>query len=174
MDIPPATLTLLAVTAALNAGHVAIHLANTLVWKRHQLPRYDAWVGYLGALAWFLMVLVDRSTLGWPSWLAAPAGLLLTVPGLYVHGAGIRDIMRYGGDGALVTRGIYARLRHPIYYGWVVVSFGMPLLAGSWWGLVTAPVWSGMILAVGVLEERDMGRRFPDGQYDSYTRSTWF
>jgi len=174
MDIHTPTLALLVTTLALNIGHVAIHLQTTLVRRADRLPWYDAWVGYLGALAWFLLVIVDRGTLGWPLLFALPTGLMLTIVGLYVHGRGIRDIMVRGGDGALVTDGIYHRLRHPIYYGWVIVSFGMPLVTGSWWGLVTAPVWSGLILAVGVLEERDMRRRFPEGEYDSYIRDTWF
>jgi protein-S-isoprenylcysteine O-methyltransferase Ste14 len=165
---------LLVATAALNVGHVAVHVMTTLVRKRPDLPWYDAWVGYLGALAWFLMVIADRATLGWPWPLAVPAGLLLTGLGLYVHGSGIRDIMAHGGEGALVTSGIYARLRHPIYYGWVAVSFGLPLVTGSWWGLVTAPAWSALILLVGLMEERDMVRRFPGGEYEAYLRTTWF
>jgi protein-S-isoprenylcysteine O-methyltransferase Ste14 len=174
LDIPPVTLALLVATAALNVGHVGIHVMTTLVQKRPDLPWYDAWVGYLGALAWFLMVIADRGTLGWAWHVALPPGLLLTGLGLYVHGVGIRDIMAHGGEGVMVTQGIYARLRHPIYYGWVAVSFGMPLITGSWWGLVTAPVWSVLILLVGLMEERDMARRFPGGEYEEYLRTTWF
>lgn len=174
MEVPLLTLVLLVATAALNLGHVAIHVTTTLVRRRTQLPWYDAWVGYLGALAWFLLVLADRGTLGWPWQLTVPAGLALTALGLYIHGSGIRDIMAHGGEGVMVTQGIYTRLRHPIYYGWVLVSFGLPMITGSWWGLVTAPVWSILILLVGLMEERDMRRRFPDGEYDEYLSSTWF
>ena len=173
MGVPVLTLTLLVATAGLNLCHVAVHVMTTLVRRRTQLPWYDAWVGYMGALTWFLLVLADRGTLEWPWQLAVPVGLALTALGLYVHGSGIRDIMAHGGDGAMVTQGIYARLRHPIYYGWVLVSFGTPMIAGSWWGLVTAPVWSILILLVGLMEERDMRRRFPGGEYDEYLSSTW-
>jgi protein-S-isoprenylcysteine O-methyltransferase Ste14 len=174
MDAPNLTLALLFTTLVLNVGHVGIHLVTTMVRRADRLPWYDAWVGYGGALAWFSMVIVDRGTLGWLPSYAVLIGLLLTGAGLYVHGRGIRDIMAPRREGALVTEGIYRRLRHPIYYGWVVVSFGMPLVSGSWWGLLTAPVWSGLILAVGVLEERDMARRFPDGEYGDYLQDTWF
>lgn len=174
MDIPTSTLALLSLTLALNACHVGIHLWTTLVRKADTLPWYDPWVGYAGALAWSLTVIFDRQTLGWSAALAVPAGLAITVTGLCVHGMGIRDIMARGGEGALVTGGIYRRLRHPIYYGWVCVSFGLPLVTGSWWGLVTAPLWSGMILSVALLEERDMRRRFPGGEYEGYLRGTWF
>lgn len=174
MEVPDLTLTLLVVTLALNLGHVAIHVTTTLVRKRLDLPWYDAWVGYLGALTWFLMTIVDRGTLGWAWQVAVPLGLLLTGAGLYIHGRGIQDIMVHGRDGALVIEGIYAKLRHPIYYGWVAVSFGLPLVTGSWWGIITAPLWSGLILLIGRMEEWDMRRRFPDGEYDKYIRITWF
>jgi protein-S-isoprenylcysteine O-methyltransferase Ste14 len=174
MEVSLPVLALLVATTALNVGHVAIHVMTTLVRRSPRLPWYDAWVGYLGALVWFLLVLLDRGTLDWSWKLAVPPGLALTAVGLYVHGRGIRDIMAHGGEGLLVTQGIYARLRHPIYYGWVIVSFGLPLVTGSWWGLVTAPVWSVLIILVGLMEERDMRRRFPEGEFEEYARSTWF
>lgn len=163
---------LLVATLVLQVGHVAIHLANTFSGKRASLPWYDAWVGYLGALAWFIMVIASRG-LEWDLPLVASIiGIVLTAVGLYVHGTGIRDIMRYRDEGPLVTRGIYARLRHPIYYGWVLVCFGMPMLFQSWLGLVTAPLWAGIILVVAVLEERDLARALPDGVYEEYRKDT--
>ena len=165
-------LMLFVLTLVLQVGHVAIHLVNTFHWRRPQLPRYDAWVGYLGALAWFLMVVMSRGA-EWDLPLVVSAvGLLLTALGLYVHGAGIRDIMRYRDDGPLVTRGIYARLRHPIYYGWVLACFGMPMLFQSWLGLVTAPLWAGVILLVAALEQRDLAQALPDGVYEEYSEGT--
>lgn len=166
------TLVLLLVTLALQAGHVLVHVLTTFVWRRDELPWYDPHVGYAGALAWFLMVVVDMGTLDAHLALALSLGLVLTGVGLYVHGIGIRDIMVHGGDGVLVTQGIYRRLRHPIYYGWVLVSFGMPLLLNSYWGLVTAPLWSGLIVAVGLMEGRDMRRRF-GAEYEGWARTTW-
>jgi protein-S-isoprenylcysteine O-methyltransferase Ste14 len=168
------TLALLVSTTALQVAHTSIHVVSTLVWKRADLPTYDTWVGYSGALAWFLLVIFDHSTLGMNALVTVPAGALLVALGLYVHGVGIRDLIAHRKASDLVTQGIYARFRHPIYYGWVLVSFGMPLLLMSQVGLVTAPLWSALIAACGVLEERDMRRRFPDGEYESYSATTWF
>ena len=94
--------------------------------------------------------------------------------GLFIHGAGLRDMRRYKGHGPLVTRGIYSRLRHPIYYGWALVAFGAPVLLLSTLGLLTAPVWSGIILVCGLLEERALRRDLPAGEYERYARTTWF
>ena len=35
-------------------------------------------------------------------------------------------------NGTLVTHGIYSRVRHPIYFGLLVMSFGVMLDAGYW------------------------------------------
>jgi protein-S-isoprenylcysteine O-methyltransferase Ste14 len=174
MELPALVLALLATTVALHAGHVAIHVMVSLVWRTHALPSYDAAVGYLGALAWLLLLMADRGTID-PALavVAVPIGLGLTTAGLIVHFTGVRDLRRHRGDGPLVTEGIYARLRHPIYYGWVLASFGLPLVLTSSVGLLTAPLWSGLIVACGLLEERDLRARLPEGVYDAYASQTW-
>jgi protein-S-isoprenylcysteine O-methyltransferase Ste14 len=93
--------------------------------------------------------------------------------GLWLHAAGIRDIRRYRSEGALVTQGIYAKLRHPIYYGWVIVANAMPLMFLSWLGLVTAPVWCAIVLAIALLEEHELRATLPPGEYDAYADGTW-
>lgn len=44
--------------------------------------------------------------------------------------------------GALVTTGIYARLRHPIYTGLLVVTMGLVVSSGVWAQLI---VWIGLL-----------------------------
>lgn len=34
-----------------------------------------------------------------------------------------------------ISTGPYALVRHPMYSGWLVTFFGIPLALGSWWGL---------------------------------------
>ncbi len=142
-------------------------------------PPYGAWarddaaVGYLGALLWFALVIVSRETLDISPWSGVALGLPLLSVGLYVHGAGIRDLRRHRDGPSLVVQGIYRRLRHPIYYGWVLVSFGMPLLLLSWTGLATAPVWSLLVLVIARLEEAGLRRGLQPGEYDAYARTTW-
>ena len=169
-----ATLILLAIAVVLHSGHTGIHVLTTFVWRRPDLPEYDAWVGYMGALVWWIMILENRGTLDLPVLLAVPAGFALVASGLYIHFRGVRDLRAYRDDGELVTQGIYARLRHPIYYGWVPVCIGFPLITLSWYGLVTAPLWAILLVVCGPMEERDMRRRLPEGVYESYASSTWF
>jgi protein-S-isoprenylcysteine O-methyltransferase Ste14 len=39
------------------------------------------------------------------------------------------------GDQRVVSTGVYAKVRHPMYAGALVMLAGMPLALGSWWGL---------------------------------------
>jgi protein-S-isoprenylcysteine O-methyltransferase Ste14 len=48
-------------------------------------------------------------------------------------------------DQKVISTGPYARLRHPMYSGALLLSAGIPLALGSWWGLL------GLILMVPAL-----------------------
>jgi protein-S-isoprenylcysteine O-methyltransferase Ste14 len=38
-------------------------------------------------------------------------------------------------DQKVISTGLYARVRHPMYVGALVMMIGVPLALGSWWGL---------------------------------------
>ena len=38
----------------------------------------------------------------------------------------------------VVTTGPYAYVRHPMYASIILIAAGVPLLLGSWWGLLAA------------------------------------
>ncbi len=40
-------------------------------------------------------------------------------------------------DQKVISTGLYAIVRHPMYVGGLVMLFGTPLALGSWWGLLT-------------------------------------
>ncbi len=174
MQPSPYTLAALSLTLVLQLAHLGMHVAVYRGRSYPSLPLHDAIVGYAGAAAWFAMVLLDRGTLGLSPVMAVPLGAVLFGLGLIVHSLGIRDLRRYRDQAHLVTQGIYGRLRHPVYYGWAVASFGAPLLFLSAVGLLTAPIWSAIILLCGPMEERILRRTLPPGEYDSYARTTWF
>ena len=50
-------------------------------------------------------------------------------------------------DQRVVSSGVYGSVRHPMYAGALVVLAGMPIVLGSWWGLLVllamlpAPIW---------------------------------
>lgn len=72
----------------------------------------------------------------------------------------------------LVSTGLYAFVRHPMYLGTTIMMIGTPLALDSYWGLL-AIVPSLLILAVRVLDEESMLREELAG-YDEYTEKVHY
>ncbi len=68
----------------------------------------------------------------------------------------------------VVSTGLYAVVRHPMYLGFLVMFIGIPLALGSWWGLaflvLEIPLWGWRTLD----EEKLLKRDLPG--YIEYTR----
>ena len=54
----------------------------------------------------------------------------------------------------VVTTGPYAYVRHPMYASVIFFALGVPLLLGSWWGLLVSPLLLSVLALRAVLEER--------------------
>ena len=71
-------------------------------------------------------------------------------------------------DQKVISTGLYARVRHPMYVGVLVMLIGVPLALGSWWGLailvLTIPV-----LVVRILDEEKLLKKDLPG-YEDYTQ----
>ena len=63
-------------------------------------------------------------------------------------------------NATLVTTGIYARARHPIFGGWILVGFGFGL-AFSPWALPLAVLLILELLGKTTVEERHLIARYP-------------
>lgn len=61
----------------------------------------------------------------------------------------------------LVSTGPYARVRHPMYAGALVMLLGVPLALGSWWGLLALVPMVLVIVWRLVEEERLLMRELP-------------
>jgi protein-S-isoprenylcysteine O-methyltransferase Ste14 len=68
----------------------------------------------------------------------------------------------------LVTTGLYGIVRHPMYFGTLIMMVGIPLALDSWWGLVF--VIPGVIaLVLRILDEEEMLKQELAG-YNEYTQ----
>lgn len=67
----------------------------------------------------------------------------------------------------IVTTGPYAIVRHPMYGGAILFLLGTPLLLGSSYGLVFAPLLVILLAIRSIFEERALADRFPE--YAGYT-----
>ena len=74
-------------------------------------------------------------------------------------------------DGRLVTSGVYALVRHPIYGGLLVLALGWGAFAGSLGTLVAALALWGLFEVKSRFEERALLARFPEyARYRAGTR----
>jgi protein-S-isoprenylcysteine O-methyltransferase Ste14 len=73
---------------------------------------------------------------------------------------------------SLVTRGPYARIRHPLYLGEIIHIFGIAILSGKPAGLYLFVVALAMQIVRAKVEERKFLRTLPE--YGDYMRQTGF
>jgi protein-S-isoprenylcysteine O-methyltransferase Ste14 len=130
-------------------------------------------VTFLGYFGWGYCSGADPVKMNIPSSLAIPVGAGLAVLGLGLflyselkkHGLGNRD--------QLVTSGIYAKIRHPMYIGLILLHIGYPFTARSFAACLSTILWAAMIAAWTRFEELDLERRFGK-TYLEYKKGTWF
>ncbi len=102
------------------------------------------------------------------------AGFALVVLGFLIYFIVFRENTFAGAtvevvsDQKVITTGPYARVRHPMYSGLLVLLFGTPLALGSWWGLLMV-VPMALIIALRIrFEERFLTENLPG--YADYCR----
>ena len=56
----------------------------------------------------------------------------------------------------VVVGGPYRYVRHPMYVGMMFYNVSLPLLLGSWWGLVVGAMMIGVVIVRTILEDRTL------------------
>lgn len=140
-------------------------------WDRAFMPGVT-----LAFVGWMVLIGMDAQRFGWSHVLPALQGLGAVLVGLFLFLIG--QTFRYNSfavtqvrtqdDRAqrVISNGPYRFVRHPMYAGFVCLFFGMPLLLGSWCGVLLAPL---LVMATGlraVGEERMLRRELPG--YSTY------
>jgi protein-S-isoprenylcysteine O-methyltransferase Ste14 len=110
-------------------------------------------------IALFVVSALDHR-FGWstvPLYLVALGDILIVI-GFYLvflvfkENSFASGTIEIGDDQKVVTTGLYARVRHPMYTGALVMLVGVPLALGSYWGLV-AIVPMTVVLVARLLDE---------------------
>jgi protein-S-isoprenylcysteine O-methyltransferase Ste14 len=102
-------------------------------------------------------------------------GVVLFAAGVALALAGVVTVLRHRTTivphrpvSTLVTDGPYRISRNPMYAGLAVAYLGGTLLAGTWWGLILAPLVAFVVFRLAIQpEERYLAERYPT-EYAAY------
>jgi protein-S-isoprenylcysteine O-methyltransferase Ste14/rhodanese-related sulfurtransferase len=98
-------------------------------------------------------------------------GLLLGLASYRALGRNFRVFAAPRRSGSLITTGVYAKVRHPMYTAVVVALLGYAVYFGSWYAL---PFWlccTVLYMVKAAREEPLLLQRYPD--YVEYRKRTW-
>jgi protein-S-isoprenylcysteine O-methyltransferase Ste14 len=121
--------------------------------------------------AWFVVMSLDAARFAWsnvPLWLHALGAAAIAVS-MYIiflimrtntFAVPVVKIQTERGH-RVISDGPYAIVRHPMYGGTLLLIAGIPLLLGSWWGLVFAPLIVLLFAVRAVMEERTLMAELP-------------
>jgi protein-S-isoprenylcysteine O-methyltransferase Ste14 len=91
-------------------------------------------------------------------------GFVFFVTGLFT----IKTLESYDGD--LIKTGIYSKIRHPMYSGFILWLLGFPIFFRAGFSLILSLLFIGNILFWRHLEEKELEKRFPS--YPDYKKTT--
>ena len=135
-----------------------------------------------------LVIIFTNMALLWVSW------VLLCFSD--VHRIEIADIIRYVGislvgiglvvflvalftiktfesyEGDLITKGIFSKIRHPMYLGFILWLIGLPVYFGALYAFILAFAFIANVLFWRYLEEKELVERF--SSYMDYKKTTIF
>jgi len=138
-------------------------------------PQGSSWVAAQFAIMLALLGAGPMWRGQWPGMAAPGIGAALVLAGAWLGSAGVRVLgtnrtpfpePKPGSQ--LITTGIYARVRHPLYASVIALGFGWALLSRSGPALALATTQVVFFHAKARFEERLMRERF--AEYADYTR----
>jgi len=122
--------------------------------------------------SWFALCILDINKIDLPYFIRY-FGFFLVVLGILVFLTGlitIKALESYDGD--LITHGIYLKVRHPVYLGFILWLIGMPVYSGGLISFALCIVFIVNVLFWRHLEEKELENRFH--AYKEYKKTTIF
>ncbi|MBP1683552.1 MAG: Phospholipid methyltransferase [Ignavibacteriaceae bacterium] len=122
--------------------------------------------------SWFLLCSIDPSATNLPLILRY-LGISLVIIGVIIFLTAlftIKTLETY--EGNLITSGIYSRIRHPMYLGFLFWLIGFPLFYDGIYSIILAIPFATNVLFWRHLEELELDKRF--AAYKLYKKKTFF
>ena len=120
--------------------------------------------------SWFGMSFHDQYEMNLPTSIRY-GGLIFFIVGFATFAVSHLNIKGVKSD-KLAKRGIYLKIRHPMYYGFIIWMIGLPIFMNALFTLTSAIIWIPQILYWRTAEERQMEKKYND--YQEYKEKTWF
>ena len=141
---------------------------STYVWLASLLFVFTVWAwrpvpGLLWAIDWPLAWILNAGTI---------AGLVITAVATSALGplelAGIRQAFGWRLEHrGLITTGVFSLVRHPLYLGWVLIVWSVPVMSGT--RFVFAAISTAYLVIAVPFEERELKRTMSEA-YEAYSR----
>jgi protein-S-isoprenylcysteine O-methyltransferase Ste14 len=123
----------------------------------------------MGFLLWIVIMPLDAKRFGWspafPLWLNVLGGAMLAGSFFlffrsYTDNTFLSPLVRIQEERKqrVISTGVYAIVRHPMYLGGILMFFGAPLLIGSGYGLLAGLALTILLMARITGEEEMLGR----------------
>lgn len=119
-------------------------------------------------LAWVSPWRFDPGAWSILGWLALGIGVGLTILAVLAFVAAKTTIIPRHDPDALITTGIFGRMRNPIYLADVLFLFGASLIWGAWIGLLLVPLFALMLDRRFIQGEEAVLLRVYGDQFSAY------
>jgi protein-S-isoprenylcysteine O-methyltransferase Ste14 len=156
--------------------HTVIHLLEYKGYKfaksktQQTILTIIIFIGYVG---WGFMISLDPIKMNISNYIAISLGLLVGLTGLVMFVSSAKAKKGFYELDHLVTKGIYFKIRNPMYVGIILMHIGFPLAARSLLTLISVLIWIPLILLWKYWEEQDLEKRFGK-EYSEYKKRTLF
>jgi protein-S-isoprenylcysteine O-methyltransferase Ste14 len=168
--------------AIVTALLVYISRASLRQPNSHGFYRFFAWESILLLFLlvvdqWFIDPFSWHQIIAWTLLFACLVPLFFGVRTLRRHGEpteerpGDPSLLAFEKTSALVTSGIYAYIRHPLYSSLLLLAWGIFFKAPSLPGVALVVVATTFLIATAEADEQECLRYFGD-EYQAYTRKT--
>lgn len=107
----------------------------------------------------------------WAGTLMAMGGVMIRLVGHYQLQGGFSPFVELSSNHRLITKGLYSKVRHPMYAGSLLMFIGLPILLESRIAMLLAVVSSGALLIRIGKEEKFLNSHLPG--YTDYAKQTW-
>lgn len=138
---------------------------NKMVYRGILVIMFVLWA------SWFQMNFFDPLIIHIPN-LIRYFGLGVFIAGVVLFLLSHLQLKGFEDKGFLVRKGIYSKIRNPMYLGFILWVFGFPLFMQAFMTFLSGGIWVAFFVGWQRLEEMELEKKYPE--YKEYIKSTWF